>query len=243
MIELQGINKSFDGKQVLFDISTRFEPGRINAIIGASGHGKSVLMKCMVGLLKVDEGHIYYDNRDFIHLDDQELREVRRKIGMLFQGTALFDSITVEENVEFPLKMFTNMTKEERLERVNFCLRRVNLEGTNKKYPAEISGGMKKRVGIARAIALEIDYLFCDEPNSGLDPVTSRVIDELIKEITEEYQITTIINTHDMKTVFDIGQRVFFIYQGKLWWEGEMEEILKTDNAELQAFFAASYFK
>jgi phospholipid/cholesterol/gamma-HCH transport system ATP-binding protein len=149
----------------------------------------------------------------------------------------------VEENVEFPLKMFTNMTKEERLERVNFCLRRVNLEGTNKKYPAEISGGMKKRVGIARAIALEIDYLFCDEPNSGLDPVTSRVIDELIKEITEEYQITTIINTHDMKTVFDIGQRVFFIYQGKLWWEGEMEEILKTDNAELQAFFAASYFK
>lgn len=243
MIQLKGINKFFEDKQVLFDISAEFAPGRINTIIGASGCGKSVLMKCMVGLLKVDSGHIYYDDRDFINLNDHELREVRRKIGMLFQGTALFDSITVEENVEFPLKMFTNMSREERLERVNFCLRRVNLEGSNKKYPAEISGGMKKRVGIARAIALEIDYLFCDEPNSGLDPVTSRVIDELIKEITEEYQITTIINTHDMKTVFDIGQRVFFIYKGKLWWEGEMNEILKTDNAELQEFFAASYFK
>lgn len=243
MIEIKNLNKFFEGKQVLFDISASFAPGRINTIIGASGCGKSVLMKCMVGLLKAESGHIYYDARDFMNLEEQELREVRRKIGMLFQGTALFDSITVEENVEFPLKMFTNMSREERLERVNFCLRRVNLEGTNKKYPAEISGGMKKRVGIARAIALEIDYLFCDEPNSGLDPVTSRVIDELIKEITEEYQITTIINTHDMKTVFDIGQRVFFIYKGKLWWEGEMEEILKTDNPELQEFFAASYFK
>jgi phospholipid/cholesterol/gamma-HCH transport system ATP-binding protein len=243
MITLEGINKSFGDKQVLHDISATFEPGKTNVIIGASGHGKSVLMKCMVGLLKPDNGHIYYDDKDFIRLEDRDLREVRRKIGMLFQGTALFDSSTVEENVEFPLKMFTDMSREERLERVNFCLRRVNMVDTNHKYPAEISGGMKKRVGIARAIALEIDYLFCDEPNSGLDPITSRVIDELIKEITEEYQITTIMNTHDMKTVFDIGEKVYFIYHGKNWWEGSKEEILHAENKELKAFLAASFFK
>lgn len=242
MITLESINKSFDEKQVLHDISATFEAGKTNVIIGASGHGKSVLMKCMVGLLKPNDGHIYYDGLDFLHLDDRELREVRRKIGMLFQGTALFDSNTVEENIEFPLKMFTDMSKEERLERVNFCLKRVNLEGTNRKFPAEISGGMKKRVGIARAIALEIDYLFADEPNSGLDPITSRVIDELIKEITEEYNITTIINTHDMKTVFDISDRVFFIYHGHKWWEGTKEEITQTDNKELRNFLSASYF-
>jgi phospholipid/cholesterol/gamma-HCH transport system ATP-binding protein len=225
MIELVKLNKSFNGTQVLFDITTQFDPGITNLIIGASGGGKSVLMKCMVGLLKPDNGHIYYDSRDFTALDSKKLREVRRDIGMLFQGTALFDSLTVEENVAFPLKMFSEMTAEERLERVNFCLKRVGLENVNEKFPSEISGGMKKRVGIARAIALPIKYLFCDEPNSGLDPLTSRLIDALLKEITEEYQITTIINSHDMKTVFDIGEKIVFMYQGKVKWEGRKEEV------------------
>ena len=241
MIELQNIRKSFEDKEVLKGISTSFEPGRINLVIGASGHGKSVLMKCMVGLIEPTEGSILYDQRDFTRLDNKELREVRREIGMLFQGTALFDSLTVEQNVGFPLKMFTQMTEAEITDRVNFCLEQVNMEGVNSKFPAEISGGMKKRVGIARAIALDIKYLFCDEPNSGLDPVTSRVIDALIKEITEEFNITTIVNTHDMKTVFDIGDQVIFIYEGSKEWEGSAKNILQSNNELLTNFIKASY--
>ncbi len=241
MIELNDIRKSFEDKEVLKGISTKFEPGRINLIIGASGSGKSVLMKCMVGLLKPTEGHIIYDGRDFTALDHKQLREVRREIGMLFQGTALFDSLTVEENIGFPLKMFSGMSEAERKDRVNFCLEQVNLEGINNKFPAEISGGMKKRVGIARAISLDIKYLFCDEPNSGLDPVTSRVIDELIKGITEEFNMTTIINTHDMKTVFDIGDQVIFIYDGYKEWEGNASLVKGNSNERLNDFINASY--
>lgn len=243
MIELNNIHKSFDDVEVLKGINNKFSPGKINLTIGASGSGKSVLMKCMVGLIKPTEGHIVYDGRDFTNLPYKELREVRREIGMLFQGTALFDSLTVEQNVEFSLKMFTQMTPAERRERVDFCLNQVDLNGINDKYPAEISGGMKKRVGIARAIALEIKYLFCDEPNSGLDPVTSRVIDALIKDITQEFNITTIINTHDMKTVFDIGDEVLFIYKGNNEWSGKKDDILKSDNKRLTKFIEASYIK
>ena len=243
MIELVNVKKSFGDVEVLKGISSVFEAGKINLVIGASGHGKSVLMKSMVGLLDVTEGHVLYDGRDFTELEYKAKREVRREIGMLFQGTALFDSLTVEENIAFPLKMFTKMSREEQLDRVNFCLKRVDLEGINDKYPAEISGGMKKRVGIARAISLNIKYLFCDEPNSGLDPVTSRVIDQLIKEITEEFDITTIINTHDMKTVFNIGDEIIFIYKGEKWWEGDVHDIRSSDNEKLNAFFSASYFE
>ncbi len=242
MIELKDIRKSFDNVEILKGISAVFEPGQTNLVIGASGHGKSVLMKCMVGLLQVDNGQIYYDNRDFTSLDHSAVREIRKDIGMLFQGTALFDSLTVQDNIEFPLKMFTNLTYEERVARVDFCLKRVDMKGINNKYPAEISGGMKKRVGIARAIAMDIKYLFCDEPNSGLDPVTSRVIDSLLKEITQEFNITTIINTHDMKTVFDIGDKVIFIYKGAKWWDGTKDDVMKSDNPELQKFLASSYF-
>lgn len=242
MIELKEVRKFFQDKEILKGVSAVFEPGQTNLVIGASGHGKSVLMKCMVGLLNVDGGHIFYDGRDFTELEYQQVREVRKDIGMLFQGTALFDSLTVEENIEFPLKMFTPLTPKERLERVNFCLNRVNLDGSNKKYPAEISGGQKKRVGIARAIAMDIKYLFCDEPNSGLDPITSRVIDSLLKEITEEFNITTIINTHDMKTVFDIGDKVIFIYNGEKWWDGSKNDVMHSDNPELQDFLSSSYF-
>ena len=220
MIELKDVRKSFNGVEVLKGISTKFETGKVNLVIGSSGHGKSVMMKCMVGLLSPTSGNVFYDDRDFTNLEYFELREVRKEIGMLFQGTALFDSLTVEENVEFTLKMFTKMTKTERRDRVNFCLEQVNMAGINDKFPAEISGGMQKRVGIARAIALDIKYLFCDEPNSGLDPVTSRLIDELLQSITEEFNITTIINTHDMKSVFDIGDDVIFIYEGTNGWSG-----------------------
>ncbi|MCC6720975.1 MAG: ATP-binding cassette domain-containing protein [Bacteroidia bacterium] len=241
MIELKNISKSFQGKEVLKNISAVFEQGKINLVIGASGHGKSVLMRSMVGLIKVDNGDILYDNRvlDFENYD--ELKEIRRDIGMLFQSSALFNSASVEENVEFPLKMFTKMSKEERLDRVNFCLKSVNLENANKKFPAELSGGMKKRVGIARAIALDIKYLFCDEPNSGLDPITSRVIDELILEITNNFKITTIINTHDMKTVLDIGDNIIFIYKGEKWWDGTKQQIKNPDNKELNDFINASF--
>lgn len=242
MIELNDISKSFGDLDVLKGITAQFHPGKINLVIGASGSGKSVLMKCMVGLLTPTEGHIIYDERDFTALEYKEVRAVRREIGMLFQGGALFDSATVQENVEFPLRMFTRMSAEERLERVNFCLKCVQLDEVNDKYPAEISGGMKKRVGIARAIALDIKYLFCDEPNSGLDPVTSRVIDGLIQDITQEFGITTIINTHDMKTVFDIGDHIIFIYEGKKWWEGATETIKSSDNKEFKEFINASYF-
>ena len=242
MIKLNDVRKSFDGVEVLKGISTTFETGKVNLVIGSSGHGKSVMMKCMVGLLNPTSGNVYYDDRDFTNLEYSELREVRKEIGMLFQGTALFDSLTIEENVEFTLKMFTNMTKAERRDRVNFCLEQVDMVGINNKYPAEISGGMQKRVGIARAIALDIKYLFCDEPNSGLDPVTSRLIDELLKSITEEFNITTIINTHDMKTVFDIGDDVIFIYEGTNGWSGPVSDIKHADNETLRKFIKASQF-
>lgn len=242
MIEVSHIYKSFGEKKVLEDISARFYQGKCNFVIGASGSGKSVLMKCMVGLVEVDSGEINYDGKDFVSLGYEQKKAIRQEIGMLFQGTALFDSLNVEDNVAFPLRMFTDMTPEQVLERVNFCLQRVNLQNVNKLYPSAISGGMKKRVGIARAIALKPKYLFCDEPNSGLDPITSRVIDELIKEITLEYDITTIINTHDMKSLFEMGDNIIFIYKGKKWWEGEKAVIRSSGNQELLDFMKASEF-
>lgn len=245
MIELKNVNKSFGDKQVLYNIDATFLSGSNNLIIGASGGGKSVLMKCMVGLEQPEIGTISFDGRNILALENQELRDVRREIGMLFQGTALFDSLTVEQNIAFPLEMFSKMSPSERMDRVNFCLKRVNLENVNKKYPSEISGGMKKRVGIARAIALDIKYLFCDEPNSGLDPITSRLIDELINEITKEYGITNVINSHDMKTVFDIGDHILFLYKGKKWWEGNRSELphAQKEIKELDSFIKASYFE
>ncbi|MFM6984206.1 MAG: ABC transporter ATP-binding protein [Chitinophagaceae bacterium] len=245
MIEIKGVNKLFEDRQVLFDINATFLSGKNNLIIGASGGGKSVMMKCMVGLERPDTGTISFDGRDILALEDQDLRDVRREIGMLFQGTALFDSLTVEQNIAFPLEMFSKMSNAEIRERVNFCLKRVNLENVNAKFPSEISGGMKKRVGIARAIALDIKYLFCDEPNSGLDPITSRLIDELIDEITKEYGITNVINSHDMKTVFDIGDHIIFLYKGKKWWEGNRDDLkhAQKEIKELDDFIKASYFE
>jgi phospholipid/cholesterol/gamma-HCH transport system ATP-binding protein len=242
MIQLKNIKKSFNGKVVLDDISASFYPGKANFVIGASGSGKSVMMKCMVGLVDVDHGEIFYGQDDFVHKSYDERKLIRKEIGMLFQGTALFDSLTVEDNIAFPLRMFTKMTPEEVLDRVNFCLQRVNLPNVNKLYPSNLSGGMKKRVGIARAIALNPKYLFCDEPNSGLDPLTSRLIDELIKEITIEYNITTIINTHDMKSLFDMGDNIIYIYQGKKDWEGEKSLIRSSGNSRLLEFMKASEF-
>jgi phospholipid/cholesterol/gamma-HCH transport system ATP-binding protein len=245
MIELKNVNKSFDDKQVLFDVNALFYKGKTNLVIGASGGGKSVMLKCMVGLLRPESGEILYDKRDFMRLDYHDVRGIRREIGMLFQGTALFDSLNVEDNVGFPLKMFSSMSPAERLERINFCLKRVNLENSNKKFPSELSGGMKKRVGIARAIALDIRYLFCDEPNSGLDPITSRVIDELLHDITHEFNITTIINSHDMKTVYDIGENIIFMHQGRAFWEGPREEIThaRKEMPELDEFIHASFIE
>jgi phospholipid/cholesterol/gamma-HCH transport system ATP-binding protein len=240
MIELKNISKSFRDKTVLHDVSATFMPGKTSLVIGGSGSGKTVLMKCMVGLFEVDQGHILYDNRDFSALSFRERKEIRQEIGMVFQGGALFDSATVEENVMFPLGMFTAMSAKEQLDRANFCLQRVNLENANKLYPSEISGGMKKRVAIARAIAMNPKYLFFDEPNSGLDPRTSIVIDNLIKEITEEYNITTVINTHDMNSVMEIGDKIVFIYKGRKEWEGSSSEILKADKKEVTDFIFAS---
>jgi len=243
MIEVQGLYKSFADKHVLNDINLKFEPGKPNLVIGASGSGKSVLLKCLVGLMLPDKGNIVYDGRLLGAMDYKEQQDLRREIGMLFQNNALFDSLTVEENVEFPLKMFSPMSASERLDRVNECLAKVNLVNCNSKYPSEISGGMKKRVGIARAIALPIKYLFCDEPNSGLDPLTSRVIDELLVQITEDLGITTVINSHDMKTVADIGHKIIFIYQGQVGWVGSNEhlELGYIENPALSAFFKASF--
>lgn len=241
MIEAINITKSFvGGRTVLKNASSKFEKGKTNLIIGQSGSGKTVFMKCLVGLLEVDEGQVLYDNRDFCKMNEKERRAIRKEIGMLFQGAALFDSMTVEENVMFPLNMFTEKSYEEKLDRVNFCLNRVNIINANKLYPSEISGGMKKRVAIARAISMNPQYLFCDEPNSGLDPKTSILIDNLISEITKEYQITTVINTHDMNSVVEIGEKISFIYKGQLWWEGTNEEILHTDNKEINDFVYAT---
>lgn len=242
MISIQNIQKGFSGKTVIDDVSAEFDTGKCNLIIGASGSGKTVLMKCLVGLLIPDAGEISYDGQSFSLMNTDEKKEMRRKIGMLFQGSALFDSMTVEQNIMFPLDMFSNKTRAEKQKRVDEVLDRVNLSQAQKKYPAELSGGMKKRVGIARAIVLNPQYLFCDEPNSGLDPQTSLVIDKLIKEITTDFNITTIINTHDMNSVMEIGDRILYMYQGKKEWEGTNKEIIFSKNDRLNSFIFASEF-
>lgn len=242
MIQINNISKSFGDKQVLDDISFTFSNGKVNMIIGESGSGKTTLLKCMVGLNTIDTGEVLFDGRSFFDLDFNGKKEVRKEIGMLFQGGALFDSQTVEQNIVFPLSMFTDMNAQEKRDRANFCLQRVNLQNVNHLYPSEISGGMKKRVAIARAIAVQPKYLFCDEPNSGLDPKTSIVIDNLIKEITEEYNITTVVITHDMNSVIEIGDHIMFIHKGKKYWEGNKEQILRTENQELIDFVYATKF-
>lgn len=242
MIEVRNLNKSFGDRHVLKDISIVFEQGKTNVIIGESGSGKTVLIKTMVGLLTPDSGEILYSGKNFLAMNEKQKKAVRQEVGMLFQGGALFDSQSVEENVMFPLMMFTDMSEEERRERADFCLRKVNLPNAHKRFPSEISGGMKKRVAIARAIALNPKYLFCDEPNSGLDPHTSIVIDELIYEITHEFNMTTIVITHDMNSVLGIGENVFFIYKGENVWKGTKEDILQTTNKELHDFVYASKF-
>ncbi len=240
MIRIANINKNFGERQVLEDISLRFEQGKTNLIIGKSGSGKTVLMKCLVGLLEADSGHIFYDSRDFLRMNTRARKTLRKEMGMLFQGGALFDSMTVTENVVFPLNMFTNKSKGEKIRRAGFCLDRVNLHNVGHLYPSELSGGMKKRVAIARAIAIGPKYLFCDEPNSGLDPPTAILIDKLISEITRELDITTVVNTHDLNSVMEIGDHVAFIHQGKLWWTGSNREILHTSNKELNSFVYAT---
>jgi phospholipid/cholesterol/gamma-HCH transport system ATP-binding protein len=242
MIELKDIRKRFESNDVLKGISAKFESGKTNLIIGTSGSGKTVTIKCMVGLFEVDGGSILYDGRDFSKMNLAERKVIRKEIGMLFQGGALFDSLNIEQNVMFPLNMFSSMTRKEKLDRVNFCLERVNLSGKNKLSPSEISGGMKKRVGIARAIVMNPKYLFCDEPNSGLDPRTSLVIDQLIKEITVDFNITTIINTHDMNSVLEIGDHVVFLWKGLKNWEGSGTDVLTATNLELEEFIFASNF-
>ncbi|MCX6277817.1 MAG: ATP-binding cassette domain-containing protein [Bacteroidetes bacterium] len=236
MIETRKINKTFGENHVLKDVSYIFEKGKTNLIIGQSGSGKTVLMKCLVGLFEVDSGMVLYDDRNFSTMNFEQRKTLRQEIGMLFQGGALFDSMNVEQNVMFPLNMFTKQMIEEKRDRVNFVLQRVNLINCNKLMPSELSGGMRKRVAIARAISMKPQYLFCDEPNSGLDPHTSGVIDHLIQEITKEYEITTIVNTHDMNSVLSIGDTVAFIYKGNLWWRGDKETILQTVNPELNDF-------
>lgn len=240
MIEVKNLYKSYEGEYVLNDVSARFENGKCNLIIGRSGSGKTVLLKSIAGLIEVDKGEIWYDEKKFSHLDIRSRQVIRQEMGVLFQGAALFDSLTVEENVLFPLDMFTRQTRKEKLDRANFCLERVRVSGTNGLYPAELSGGMKKRVAIARAITLNPRYLLCDEPNSGLDPETGIVIDNLIKEITEEFQMTTIVNSHDMNSVLEIGDKVIFIYKGCLCWEGTRKEVLQTDNEALNNFVFAT---
>ena len=232
MIEIKDLKKSFDGRTVLYGINSTFETGKTNLIIGQSGSGKTVLLKCLVGLLKPDSGEILYDGRNVLQMNSNQIKDLRQEIGMLFQGSALFDSEAVLGNVMFPLIMFSDMSHSEMLERAHFCLNRVNLQGADKKFPSEISGGMQKRVAIARAIALNPKYLFCDEPNSGLDPRTSIVIDELLSDITHEYGITTIINTHDMNSVMGIGENIIFINKGHQEWVGNKEKIFHTANVD-----------
>lgn len=242
MIELKNIKKAFGDKEILRDVSAVFQSGKTNLIIGTSGSGKTVLQKCMVGLFEVDSGEIVYDNKPFTAMTQEERKLLRQQIGMLFQGSALFDSKNVQANVKFPLDMFTDWDHDKKIKRVNEVLARVNLEGSNKKFPSEISGGMKKRVGIARAIVLNPKYLFCDEPNSGLDPQTSLVIDILIHEITQEYNITTIVNTHDMNSVMEIGDNILYMYQGEKEWVGNNKEIIFSKNDKLNKFIFASEF-
>jgi len=242
MIEIQHISKKFEDKIVLEDISAKFKPGMCNLIIGASGSGKTVLTKCIVDLIQSDNGHIFFDGVELYGMNKEERKELRNNIGMLFQGNALFDSMTVLENVRFPLDMFTEFSEAEKLEKVNKILARVNLEGVNEKFPAEISGGMKKRVGIARALILNPKYLFCDEPNSGLDPQTSMVIDKLIHELTIENNITTIVVTHDMNSVMEIGDYILYLHQGHKEWEGSKKDIIYCKNDLLNNFIFASEF-
>ena len=244
MIVVENIHKEFGENLVLNDVSFTFQKGKTNLIIGESGSGKTTLLKILIGLHELDMGNIIYDGRIFNKMKLKEKRSIRQEIGMLFQGGALFDYMTVEENIMFPLTMFTDQTTEEKLERVNFCLKRVNLENKNYLLPSELSGGMLKRVAIARAISMNPKYLLCDEPNSGLDPKTAILIDDLIKEITEEYNITTIVNTHDMNSVMQIGENIAFIYNGVIWWEGNKEELIHSNNKELNNFvFASELFK
>ena len=242
MIEVKDIKKSFGDKTVIQDVSAVMKAGQCNLIIGTSGSGKTVLMKCMVGLFTPDNGEILYNGVDFVQMTGEKKTEIRKEIGMLFQGSALFDSLTVEQNVMFPLDMFTKDTYREKLKRVNEVLDRVNLVDTNRKFPSELSGGMKKRVALARAIVLNPKYLFCDEPNSGLDPQTSLVIDKLIREITVEYNICTVVNTHDMNSVMEIGNYILYMYQGNKEWEGTNKEIIFSKNQRLNEFIFASEF-
>ena len=244
MIRLKKVNKSFGDLKIINDISITFESGKTNLIIGQSGSGKTVLLKSIIGLHKVDNGAIFYGDLDFIKLNHKRKKEIRKEIGMVFQGSALFDSLNVEENIRFPLDLFSEMSEKEKNKRVEFCLDRVNIQNANHLYPNEISGGMQKRVAIARAIALKPKYLFCDEPNSGLDPITAILIDNLIQEITKEFNITTIINTHDMNSVMEIGEKILFMSKGFNAWEGAKSEILNTDNQDLNDFvFASDLFK
>ncbi|MEI9943492.1 MAG: ATP-binding cassette domain-containing protein [Chitinophagaceae bacterium] len=242
MIEVKNIKKSFGDRIVIDDISATMKPGQCNLIIGASGSGKTVLMKCMVGLFFPDSGEILYQDRDFVNMNNEDRKEIRKEIGMLFQGSALFDSQTVEQNVMFPLDMFTKDNYATKLKRVNEVLARVNLVDANKKFPSELSGGMKKRVALARAVVLNPKYLFCDEPNSGLDPLTSLVIDKLIQEITVEFNITTVINTHDMNSVMEIGNYIVYMHKGHKEWEGSNKEIIFSKNQRLNDFIFASEF-
>ena len=240
MIRAEGVCKSFDKKEVLTDIDAVFEPGKVNLIIGKSGSGKTVLLKSLIGLHSIDKGKIFYNDRDITVMNNKQIKEIRKELGVVFQGGALFDSLSVLENVKFPLNLFSSMTEKEKPERAIFCLNRVNLNNVENLYPAEISGGMKKRVAIARAIVLQPKYLFCDEPNSGLDPLTSIVIDNLLSELTHEYDMTTVINTHDMNSVFEIGEKVLFIHEGHKEWEGSNEEIMYTNNKALNEFLFSS---
>ena len=244
MIEVQNLSKSFKENLVLDDISVKLERGKTNLIIGESGSGKTTFLKCLIGLHSIDNGEILFDNREFSKMNDKNIRKFRQEIGVLFQGGALYDYLSVEENIMFPLNMFTKFNLKEKKERVNFCLSKVNLEKTNNLFPSELSGGMTKRVAIARAIALNPKYLFCDEPNSGLDPKTAILIDNLILEITEEFNITTIVNTHDMNSVIQIGSNILFIHKGKILWNGNKNDLTKSKNNELNNFvFASKLFK
>ena len=240
MIEVKNINKSFQNSQVLHDVSAVFEPGKINMVIGKSGSGKTVLLKSLVGLHDIDSGAILFDDIDFVKLKHKGKISIRKQVGMLFQGGALFDSSTIEENVMYPMDVFTSMTKSEKLDRANFCFDRVKLQGVNNKFPSELSGGMQKRAAIARAIALNPNYLFCDEPNSGLDPQTAIVIDKLIQEITYEYGMTTVVNTHDLNSVLGISDRIVFIHEGKSWWNGTRDQLLSSGNEQLDDFLFSS---
>ena len=244
MIEVQSLSKSFKENLVLDNISVKLERGKTNLIIGESGSGKTTFLKCLIGLHSIDNGEILFDNRKFSKMNDKNIRKFRQEIGVLFQGGALYDYLSVEENIMFPLNMFTKFNLKEKRERVNFCLSKVNLEKTNNLFPSELSGGMTKRVAIARAIALNPKYLFCDEPNSGLDPKTAILIDNLILEITEEFNITTIVNTHDMNSVIQIGSNILFIHHGKILWRGNKNDLTKSKNNELNNFvFASKLFK